>query len=175
MSSSHLSSLGLVISNVSDRDSIDGILRAGVVDSLQGQSEAYMEEKEDEDILRNFNTRIHHVVLPKNEVKNPTNTMRFVAYVLANLSMKRQLEKLGVNMNITHAASENGCYGKKTVQYVELQFPLSHQQRRYKCITIRDLFYFQFCYISKFSFSKFARTRLFCFCLLGLPHVCWTW
>ena len=45
MSNSHVSSLGLVISNISDCDSIEKIIRAGVEDNLQGQSEAYMEEK----------------------------------------------------------------------------------------------------------------------------------
>ena len=74
MSNSDDYALGAVISNVSDRDSTDKILRAGITYNLQGQSEAYMEKNEDEDILRYFKTRIHHVFVPKDEVKNPKNS-----------------------------------------------------------------------------------------------------
>lgn len=83
MSNSPDSSSGVVIINVSDRDTIDRLLRTGVVENLQGQStenrrnpsyyshstrnpfesirrsfhhhqEAYVEGQEEEDILRYF-------------------------------------------------------------------------------------------------------------------------
>ncbi|KAK4709912.1 hypothetical protein R3W88_004425 [Solanum pinnatisectum] len=95
MSNSHIYSLGLVISNVSDRDSIDRILRAGVADNLQGQSETYMEEKEDEDILRYFKTRIHHVVVPKDGVKNPTDKNEICGICLGKFKHEETIGTLG--------------------------------------------------------------------------------
>ncbi|KAK6796403.1 hypothetical protein RDI58_004104 [Solanum bulbocastanum] len=95
MSNSHVYSLGVVINNVSDRDSIDRILRAGVADNLQGQFEAYMEEKEDEDILRYFKTRIHHVVVPKDGVKYPTNTNEICGICLGKFKHEETIGTLG--------------------------------------------------------------------------------
>ena len=95
MSNSHVSSLVLIISNVSDRDSIYRILRVDVADSLQGQSEAYMEEKENEDILRYFNTRIHHVVVSKDGIKNPTNTKEICSICLGKFKHEENIVKIG--------------------------------------------------------------------------------
>ncbi|KAG5606431.1 hypothetical protein H5410_027923 [Solanum commersonii] len=91
MNNSHDYSLGVVITNISDRDSIDRILRAGVEENLQGQSAAYMEEKPDEYIL------------------SSTNTKKISGICLVEYEKKRSLGHLGANMNITHAASNSGC------------------------------------------------------------------
>uniref|UniRef100_A0A3Q7EYF3 RING-type E3 ubiquitin transferase n=1 Tax=Solanum lycopersicum TaxID=4081 RepID=A0A3Q7EYF3_SOLLC len=70
-------------------------LNANVADNLYGQSEAYMEEREDEDILRYFNKRIHHVVFPKDGVKNPTNTKEICSICLGKFKHEETIGKIG--------------------------------------------------------------------------------
>ena len=54
-----------------------------------------MEEKENEDILRYFNTRIHHVVVPKDGVKNPTNTKEICSICLGKFKHEETIGKIG--------------------------------------------------------------------------------
>ena len=104
MSNSHFYSLGVVIRNVSDRDSLDRILRAGATDNLQGQYEAYMEEKEDEDILRYFKTRIHRLA---DGVNNPTETEEICAICQAGFEHEESIGTLEfVGTNIIQVASK---------------------------------------------------------------------
>ncbi|OIT30799.1 e3 ubiquitin-protein ligase mbr1 [Nicotiana attenuata] len=78
---------GTNITNLSNRDSVDMVLRPNVVDNLHGRflqnsyhpsfkfdSPLDHEEKEEDVILRYLKTRTYHTLAPKDGVKNLTET-----------------------------------------------------------------------------------------------------